>query len=127
MLLDSPTLLIAAAAGVAIASAAAASIGVRQKLRRGVWWWIGANTALAAALVCHAMSHDDNILAPLAALLALQWPIVTLAGLRRFFARGGASVPARADWLVLGVVTLVSVGAWFVPLAEITPQQVLSF
>jgi len=126
MLIDSPTLLVAAAAGVAIASAAAASIGVRQKLRRGVWWWIGANSALAVALVCQAMSQDDAMLAPLAALLALQWPIVTLAGLRRFFARGDAGVAPWTDWLALGIASAVSAAAWFVPLAAVTPQQVFA-
>src|SRR5664280_788124 len=126
MLIDSPTLLVAAAAGVAIASAAAQLLAHADRGGRGVWWWIGANSALAVALVCQAMSQDDAMLAPLAALLALQWPIVTLAGLRRFFARGDAGVAPWTDWLALGIASAVSAAAWFVPLAAVTPQQVFA-
>ena len=111
MPLDSPTLLVAAAAGVAIASAAAASIGVRQKLRRGVWWWTGANAGLVVSLVMLVRAPDDAVMASFAAALALQWPIVTLAGLRRFFARGGAGVPAAVDWLALGIGVVAVIGA----------------
>ncbi|MDQ6628969.1 MAG: GGDEF domain-containing protein [Pseudomonadota bacterium] len=126
MRLDPPTLLFAASAALALASAAAASIGIRQRLRRGVWWWIGANSALVAALVGHAMAEADTVLLALTAALALQWPVVTLAGLRRFFARGSAGMPAWADWLVLGIASAAAAGAWFVPFNAVTPQQVFA-
>ena len=119
MLVHQPTLLVAISAALAIASAAAATIGVRQRLRRGVWWWIGANSALAAALVLHSLGDRDGLLAPLAAVLALQWPIVTLAGLRRFYSRGGSALPPWADWLTLGVAGVAAVGASLVPVAAI--------
>jgi diguanylate cyclase (GGDEF)-like protein len=127
MLMDSSTLLVAASASLAIASAAAATIGVRQRLRRGVWWWIGANIGLAAALVAHALSESASpLLEPLAAILALQWPIVTLAGMRRFFSRGGSTVPPWVDWLVLSVASIAAVGTWLAPFSWASPSQVLA-
>jgi diguanylate cyclase (GGDEF)-like protein len=117
MLLHTPTLLIAVAAALALSSAAAATIGIRQRLRRGVWWWIAANSALAAALVLHSLGDRDVWFGPLAALFALQWPIVTLAGLRRFFSRGGSALPPWADWLALGLGCVAAVGTSIAPIA----------
>jgi diguanylate cyclase (GGDEF)-like protein len=127
MFLHPPTLLVAISAALSISSAAAATIGVRQRLRRGIWWWIGANTALAAALALHAFGNRDVWFAPLAAVLALQWPIVTLAGLRRFFSRGGSAVPPWADWVALGVSVAAAAGATVSPFAWFGAGQVLAF
>ena len=126
MPLDPPTLLVAAATGVAVASAAAASIGVRQKLRRGVWWWTGANGGLAIALIVLARGQEDVSLASGAAILVLQWPLVALAGLRRFFARGGAGIPAWCDWVVLAIAAAAAVAPWWLPAWDFTPQGVLA-
>ncbi len=62
---------------------------------------------------------------PLAALLALQWPISTLAGLRRFFARGGGGVPPWADGLTLVVAAIATVGSWLAPFEFASPAQIL--
>ena len=126
MPLHPPTLLIAASAALAISSAAAATIGVRQRLRRGVWWWIGANVALAAALVLHSLGDHDTLFGMLAALLALQWPIVTLTGLRRFFSRGGSTMPPWADWLALGLGSMVAVGGTLTSFSFINAAQMLA-
>jgi diguanylate cyclase (GGDEF)-like protein len=126
MLLHPPTLLVAVSAALALSSAAAATIGVRQRLRRGIWWWVGANIALAAALVLHSLGDRDAMFGPLAALFALQWPIVTLAGLRRFFSRGGSALPPWADWLALGLGGAAAVGASIVPFAWASGAQVLA-
>src|SRR4030095_2902218 len=99
--LHTTSLLVAASASLAIASVTAATIGVRQRQRRGVWWWIAANVCFAAGIGVHALEEQNDLLAPSAAVLGLQWPIVTLVGLRRYFARGGSSVPAWADAVVL--------------------------
>ena len=126
MLFHSPTLLVAISAGLAIASAAAAAIGVQQRSRRGVWWWIAANVGLAAALAAHAFENQYVLLTPLAAALALQWPIVTLAGMRRFFSRGGGAVPSWADWLVLATATVAAVGTWLAPFDWASPAAVFA-
>lgn len=118
MQLHSTSLLVAAAASLAIASVTAAAIGVRQRQRRGVWWWIAANLGLTAALGLHALEDQADLIAPVAAVLALQWPVVTLVGLRRYFARGGSSVPAWADFVVLGISLLLVVGAWYLPMSD---------
>src|SRR5450432_3472752 len=103
MLLHSTSLLVAASASLIVASAAAATIGVQQRQRRGVWWWIAASVLLAGALAAHALEDQYVLLAPLAVVLALQWPIVTLTGMRRFFSRGSSALPPWADWIVLGI------------------------
>ena len=126
MPLHPETLLIAASACVAISSAAAATIGVRQRLRRGVWWWIAANIALAAALVLHSLDEQDPWSGPIAALLALQWPIVTLTGMRRFFSRGGSTMPPWVDWLCLALASLVAAGSSMAPFGWASPAQMLA-
>ncbi|MGZ8259919.1 MAG: diguanylate cyclase domain-containing protein [Caldimonas sp.] len=105
MPLHSPTLLVACAALLLLTSIVAASVGLRQG-RRGVRWWLGANLLLAAALVVHATALPAKFAAPIAAVLALQWPTVTLAGIRRFYARGGTKI---AEWSDRGVFALVVV------------------
>ena len=125
MLFHSPTVLVAVSACLALSSAAAATIGVRQRLRRGIWWWIAANIALAGALVLHSLAVGDASLAPFAALLALQWPIVTLAGLRRFFSRGGRALPPWADWLALGLAAAAAAAIAALPVAWASGDQVL--
>jgi diguanylate cyclase (GGDEF)-like protein len=123
--LHSTSLLVAASACLAIAAAAAATIGVRQRQRRGTWWWIAANLGLAGALVAHALEHQHEMLPPIAAVLALQWPVVTLLGMRRFFARRGSTVPAWADFVVLVGSLLAVVGAWYLPWSDAVQTQLL--
>jgi len=48
-----PTLLIAFAIAIAIASVAMTAIGHKEKSRRGVRWWL-----LANALVCGVLKYD---------------------------------------------------------------------
>jgi diguanylate cyclase (GGDEF)-like protein len=45
----------------------------------------------------------------------LQWPIVMLGGVRRFYSRGGTRISEWADRSVLVVAALLTVGAWFEP------------
>jgi len=123
--LHTTSLLVAASASLAIVSATAATIGVRQRQRRGVWWWIAANLGLAAGLGVHALEEQNDLLAPIAAVLALQWPVVTLVGMRRYFARGGSSVPAWADAVVLALSLLAVLGAWYVPWSEAVQHRLL--
>ncbi|HEX2542611.1 MAG TPA: GGDEF domain-containing protein [Caldimonas sp.] len=123
MSLHSPSLLLAVAVTLFVASAASAGISLRQRARRGAWWWIAANTLLVVSLGLQASAADFPFAAPLALICALQWPIVTLAGVRHFFSRGPALVPPWADWLALGLAGLASVGAWFAPVTLVTAEH----
>ena len=123
--LHSTSLLVAASASLAIAGVAAATIGVRQRQRRGTWWWIAANLGLAGALAAHALEDQNEFLPPIAAVLALQWPVLTLVGMRRFFARRGSSVPAWADFVVLGSALAAVVGAWYLPWSAAVQAELL--
>ncbi|HEX4232856.1 MAG TPA: GGDEF domain-containing protein [Caldimonas sp.] len=123
MQLHSPTLLVACATVLVLASVVSASIGLKQG-RRGVHWWLIANLLLAAALVVQATTDPDGIAAPIVAILALQWPIITLAGIRRFYARGGS----RAyEWSDRGAFAFMvfAVGVSFVdPMGLATHAQI---
>jgi len=106
------TLLAALAAVLALASAASVSVGLKQHARRGTRWWIVANCAFAVALALRAANGLPDIAAPIAALLALQWPIVMLAGVRRFYSRGGTQISEWADGIAFGIAALATVGTW---------------
>jgi diguanylate cyclase (GGDEF)-like protein len=115
MPLHSPSLLLAFALTLLVAGAASGAISLRQRARRGAWWWVASNALLVVALGLHAWGDAFAHAAQVAAVCALQWPIVTLAGVRHFFSRGPAVVPPWADWLVLGLAALASVGAALAP------------
>ncbi len=123
MPLHPPSLLVAFAAVLFLASSAAASIGFKQQSRRGSRWWLGANVILAIGLVLQASVDPIGTGAPLAALCALQWPIVTLAGVRRFYSRGATQVPEWADRMALVVAALVTGGTWLAPFEFASSSQ----
>jgi len=115
MLLHTPTLLVAFALILVLASAASVSVGLKQQSRRGARWWVVANAIFAAALTLHAGTESTAIGAPIAAVLALQWPILTLGGIRRFYSRGGTRVSEWSDRIALLVAVLATVGTWIEP------------
>jgi diguanylate cyclase (GGDEF)-like protein len=110
-----PTLLVALATVLLLASVASVSVGLKQHTRRGTRWWVVANLAFAAALALRALTDPASFGAPIAALLALQWPIVMLAGIRRFYSRGGTRISEWSDRIALGVAVGATVGTWAVP------------
>ena len=128
MPLHPPSLLVAFAAVLFLASGASASMGFRQQSRRGSRWWLGANALLALGLVLQATIDPIGAGAPLAAMCALQWPIVTLAGVRRFYSRGQTRVPEWADRMAFVLAALVTGGTWLAPFefASSTEMYVVS-
>lgn len=99
-------------------------MGFRSQSRRGSRWWFGANAILAIGLVLQATVDPLGAGAPLAALCALQWPIVTLAGVRRFYSRGATRVPEWADRMALVVAALVTGGTWLAPFEFADSNQI---
>jgi len=118
-----PTLLVALASVLALASAASVLVGLKQHARRGTRWWFVANVAFAAALALRALADPSSSMAPIASLLALQWPIVMLAGIRRFYSRGGTRISEWADGIAFGVAVAATVGTWAVPIEFVTFSQ----
>ena len=124
MLLHTPSLLVAFALILVLASAASVSVGLKQQSRRGARWWVVANAIFAAALTLQAGTEPSAIGAPIAAVLALQWPILTLGGIRRFYSRGGTRISEWSDRIVLLVAVLVTVGAWVEPIELVSYAQI---
>ncbi len=124
MPLHTPTLLVAFAVVLVLASVASMSVGLKQQSRRGARWWVAANALFAAALALQASTDSASIGAPIAAVLALQWPIVMLGGIRRFYSRGGTRISEWADRIALTLAILVTVGAWVAPIELATYAQV---
>ena len=114
--MHSPTLMVAFAIALVLASVVSIAIGHQQQGRRGTRWWLPANALLAAALVVQAISEPGDVGAPIAAVLALQWPILTLAGIRRFYARGGARTAEWSDRAALAVAAGATVASWIEPI-----------
>src|SRR5580765_1282965 len=124
MLLHTPSLLVAFALILVLASAASVSVGLKQQSRRGARWWVVANAVFAAALTLQAGTDPTAIGAPIAAVLALQWPIAMLGGIRRFYSRGGTRISEWSDRIVLIVAVLLTVGAWVEPIEPVSYAQV---
>jgi len=126
MPLHPPSLLAAFAAALLLASGAAASMGLRQQSRRGSYWWLAANVILAVALVLQATVDPIGEGALVAALCVLQWPIVTLGGIRRFYSRGATRVPEWADRMALALGVLVTGGTWLAPFDFATSSEIFA-
>jgi diguanylate cyclase len=124
MPLHTPSLLVAFAIVLVLASVGSLSLGLKQQGRRGARWWVAANAVFAAALLLHALTDAASIGAPLAAVLALQWPVVMLGGVRRFYSRGGTRISEWADRSALAAAVLATVAAWVEPVALASYAQV---
>lgn len=103
------TLFIAAAA-LAVAAASLTGFGLRRQRYRGWLWWVGAIwlTTLGALI---AAGSRGALAQALASLLLMQWPVVTLIGLRQFHARHAIPGHAQVDATVLALAALASFGA----------------
>jgi diguanylate cyclase len=82
--LDSSSVLIACA--VALVAAALSAFGLRQRRYDGWRWWVAAAWSAAAGALAAALLPAP-VQVPVAHTLLLAWPLLTLAGLRRFHPR----------------------------------------
>ena len=112
MTLHLPTLLYVSVAMMAMSAVLMTLFGRTQRVYRGVWWWVGAQWLGTLGLMLQAFRDSHPALLPLSNLLLLQWPIVTLIGVRRFYPRHEIRVPALADGLLLAGAFLLWVATW---------------
>ena len=112
MTLHLPTLLIACIAALSMSAALMSYFGASQRVYRGFWFWIAAQWLLAAGLALNLMRESQAGLIPLSNLLILAWPVLVLAGLRRFHSRHDPRLPAHFDWLLFGITYLAWLATW---------------
>jgi diguanylate cyclase (GGDEF)-like protein len=97
--MNNPSEVLSVAAGaLAVTAASLTGFGRQRGPSRGWYWWLAALWLTAAGVAFAALSPR---LALPAALLLIQWPILTLIGLRRFHSRTRLPLDERADWAVL--------------------------
>lgn len=107
-----PTLLYLCIAALVVSAAVMTLFGRTQRVYRGYWWWTLAQWMLAAGMGLHAARDAVPEVLPLANLLLLQWPIVVLSGMRRFYPRHGLRVPAACDGVLLALAYLAWLATW---------------
>ena len=112
MSLHLPTLLYACIAVLAMSAAVMTLFGATQRSYRGFWWWTAAQWLLTIGLLLQSQRESVPSVLPLSNLLLLQWPIVVLGGMRRFYSRRGPQLPAAFDWMALTLTYLLWLAAW---------------
>ena len=112
MMLHLPTLLYVSVAMMALSAALMTVFGRTQRVYRGFWWWTAAQWLGTLGVVLQALRESHPAVLPVSNLLLLQWPIVTLAGVRRFFPRNALRVPPLADGLVFAAAYLLWLATW---------------
>ena len=112
MTLHLPTFLFVSIVMLTMSAAVITLFGVTGRVYRGFWWWVAAQWLLTLGLVLHWFRDVAPAVLPAANLLLLQWPVVVLAGLRRFYGRHEWRTPARADWLLLSGAFVVWLASW---------------
>lgn len=112
MTLHLPTLILATLATMIMSSALMTLFGATQRIYRGFWWWTAAQWLGTAGIGLQMLRGPYPGLAPLANLLVLQWPIVTLIGLRRFYPRQDLPLPIAVDLVLLVAAFLPWVVVW---------------
>lgn len=105
-----PTLFAVCALLLALSAAITTFIALKQRTHRGYWWWAGAGWLMVPALLLATGIVQVPFASTIAAVLALQWPIGVLAGMRRFYSRRSPGVPKSADWTLLGAGAVAVVG-----------------
>ena len=99
----------------AAAAASLTAFGLRRDRHPGWWWWLAAMwlTTAGAALAALAPPAWSEVLAPP---LLLQWPLVTLMGLRQFNARQRWPGTWWVDATLLGTSSVAALlAAWLLP------------
>jgi diguanylate cyclase len=82
-----PTMLVLSAFVMAAAAAIMSFFGLSHRVYRGYAWWVAAMWLAAAGGVLQLFRPQWPEAAVPANLMLLAWPVLILAGLRRFYAR----------------------------------------
>ncbi|MFN3886932.1 MAG: diguanylate cyclase domain-containing protein [Aquabacterium sp.] len=107
-----PTLTLVACLVLTTAAGLMTFIGLTQRVYRGFWWWVTAQWLTALSPVCLLLHTWEPWMLPLSVLLALQWPLMMLAGLRRFHARVRFPLPGWMDALLPAAGTFAYAMVW---------------
>ena len=127
MTLHPPTLLLCSVLAMAMSAALMTLFGLSQRVYRGYVHWTAAQALAAIGLGLHLMRDIHVAVQALANLFVLQWPVLLLAGLRRFYRRNEMPVPAAFDgWLLAGAY-LLWLATWAVHADLILPIAAYSF
>lgn len=118
--LDLNTLLYACAAAALLAASVLSLFGATQGTHPGFRWWAAAQWMLALGLLLKALLGRHPIVAGLAALLILQWPMIVLSGMRRLHMRRRPVIPAIVDYGLLALAVAFVIAAW---LADVDSTQ----
>lgn len=95
-----------AAAALAAACVSLTAFGLRRQRYEGWQWWVRALWLALAGASCAAI-FPGTLVDGLASMLLLQWPLLTLVGLRRFYPRQLLPGRERWDWTALAVACAV--------------------
>ena len=112
MTLHLPTVAILCVAALAASAAVMTLFGTTQHTYRGFWWWVAAQWLLTLGLALQLLREAYPIVLLPANLLLLQWPIVVLAGMRRFYSRHGLQTPPAVDWALLAAAWSAWLASW---------------
>lgn len=112
MTLHLPTLILATIATLCMASALMTLFGATQRTYRGFWWWTTAQWLATIGVALQLLRDSRPEILPLSNLLILQWPIVTLIGLRGFYPRQALPVSPAVDLLLLAFAYLPWLSTW---------------
>ena len=112
MTLHLPTLLFVCITMLAMSASVMTLFGTTQRTYRGFWWWASAQWLATLGLLLYAVGQGQPMLEPLANLLMMQWPVLTLVGLRRFYPRETWRLTAFVDWTLLAGMFVLWLIGW---------------
>ena len=96
------------AAALAVTSASLTAFGLRQAPNRGWRWWVVALWLTSLGTAAAAAGKPGQVAATL---LLMQWPVLTLIGVRRFHARSRLPLNEAIDWAVLAAAAAAAMAA----------------
>jgi diguanylate cyclase (GGDEF)-like protein len=109
-----PTLLLISGAMLLMSAGVMTLFGSSRPVYRGYWSWVSAQWLVALGVFASAFTETYPPLLVLSSLLTLQWPIVVLLGLRRFYARHPLRIPPAVDGVMITAAYLIWFGTWVV-------------